>query len=78
MPIYEYLCQGCGHEFEHLVRGDDKPACPSCGKGRLEKKFSVPAAHTGGSGEPACPAREAGACDISRCGPGGCGMANLM
>ncbi len=30
MPIYEYSCTACGHEFEELVRGDEKPVCPSC------------------------------------------------
>src|SRR5690606_5532042 len=31
MPLYEYTCGGCGKEFEVLVRGQEKPACPSCG-----------------------------------------------
>ena len=43
MPIYEYICRGCKHEFEVLVRGREKPACPSCGSAKLEKKLSVPA-----------------------------------
>ena len=78
MPIYEYTCRACGHEFEHLVRGDAKPACPACGKLRLGKRFSVPAAHTAGSTGPACPAREAGACDVSDCGGGACNLDGLM
>jgi len=79
MPIYEYVCETCNQEFEHLQRGDEKPACPSCGKKRLSKKFSVPAAHTGG-GDPACPARDAGMCNpTGGCGGGGgCGMGGLM
>ena len=76
MPIYEYACESCGHEFEVLVRGSEKPACPSCGKGRLSKKFSVPAAHTGSS-DPACPAREMGTCDVSGGGCQGCGLTGL-
>ncbi len=75
MPIYEYVCDNCGHEFEHLVRGSEQPACPSCGKKRLTKSFSVPAAHTAASNGPACPAREAGACGVPNCGGGQCGMA---
>ena len=71
MPIYEYTCESCGHEFEILVRGSQKPTCPSCGKGRLSKKFSVPAAHTAGLAGTACPARDTGACDVS--GPSGKG-----
>ena len=76
MPIYEYICQDCSHEFEHLVRGSETPACPSCGKERLAKKFSVPAAHTGSS-EPACPAKEAGICGTSACGGNRCGLSAL-
>ena len=29
-------------------RADEQPVCPSCGKSQLSKKFSIPAAHTGG------------------------------
>ena len=40
MPIYEYICQACGHEFELLVMGSERPACPGCDSKKLEKKFS--------------------------------------
>jgi putative FmdB family regulatory protein len=76
MPIYEYECRDCGEQFEALIRGKEKPACPACGKRKLTKQFSVPAAHTSGS-SPECPAREAGACDVSPGGCGGCGMTQL-
>ncbi|HUT10024.1 MAG TPA: zinc ribbon domain-containing protein [Thermoguttaceae bacterium] len=76
MPIYEYVCQACGREFEELLRGDEKPACPSCGKRRLKQQFSVAAAHAEGS-QPSCPARETGACGVSNCAAGGCGLAHL-
>ncbi len=76
MPIYEYTCRECGEEFEHLLRGDEKPSCPACGKARLSKKFSVPAAHTGAAG-PECPARDAGACGASSCPAQGCGLTGL-
>jgi len=42
MPIFEYSCKGCGHEFEALVRRSDTPACPSCGSADLEKLLSLP------------------------------------
>ena len=41
MPIYEYLCQACGREFQYLVlRKDDENnvSCPKC-KGRGLKKL---------------------------------------
>ena len=42
MPIYEYACADCGHEFEKLVRRDATPSCPSCGTTRVERRFSLP------------------------------------
>jgi putative FmdB family regulatory protein len=42
MPLYDFRCRGCGHEFETLVRaGDEGLACPSC-KGRdIERLLST-------------------------------------
>jgi putative FmdB family regulatory protein len=74
MPIYEYVCRDCGQQFEWLLRGDEKPSCPSCGRGKLTKQLSLPAAHTAGPIEPSCPAREAGACQVSCCSRDRCGL----
>jgi putative FmdB family regulatory protein len=41
MPIYEYVCQKCGHAFELFVRGNEAPRCPACESEKLERKFSV-------------------------------------
>jgi putative FmdB family regulatory protein len=43
VPIYEYVCGDCGHEFEKLVRRDEKPACVVCGKDNVERRLSLPA-----------------------------------
>ena len=43
MPIYEYSCKQCGHEFEALVRGGQTPRCASCGSEELERVLSLPA-----------------------------------
>jgi putative FmdB family regulatory protein len=43
MPIYEYSCKGCGHQFEMLVLPRTRPACPSCASEELEKLISMPA-----------------------------------
>ena len=72
MPIYEYTCKDCESDFELLIRGEEKPVCPSCGKTRLTKSFSVPAAHSG-SEKKELPCREAG-CGMGQCGGGLCGM----
>jgi putative FmdB family regulatory protein len=45
MPIFEYACHACGHEFETLVRATDKPSCATCGSEALEKKLSLFSAH---------------------------------
>ena len=53
MPLYEYRCAGCGHEFEALVRvGEaDSAGCPTCDEGPVRRLFSVVAAFRPG-GEP--------------------------
>ena len=42
MPIYEYACQQCEHEFEDLVRGDETSKCPACGSEELARLLSLP------------------------------------
>jgi putative FmdB family regulatory protein len=51
MPIYEYVCQKCGHELEVMQKMSDKPLskCPEC-KGKLEKVFSQTSFQLKGSG----------------------------
>ena len=66
MPIHEYACRDCSHEFETLVRGAEKPSCASCGGTNLDKKLSVFATQ-GESAEPAA----CGTCGDPR-GPGAC------
>ena len=41
MPLYEFECQSCGHEFEALVRGTESPVCPSCGRDKLQRLLSA-------------------------------------
>jgi putative FmdB family regulatory protein len=41
MPIYEYACRECGHEFETLVRSGTTVECPSCRSAELQKRLSV-------------------------------------
>jgi putative FmdB family regulatory protein len=44
MPLYEYQCRGCSHEFEELVFGDEPVTCPECGSaGSVDRVLSVPA-----------------------------------
>ena len=41
MPIFEYVCQECQHEFEALVFGRDKAKCPKCQSKKLSPQLSV-------------------------------------
>lgn len=41
MPIFEYVCQQCGKDFEALVRSETIPECPACHSTHLEKQLSV-------------------------------------
>jgi putative FmdB family regulatory protein len=74
MPIYEYNCSACDSQFELLVRGSEKPACPECGSKKLEKQLSVPAAHTAAakSSLPMCDSPMSGGCGLPQCGGGSC------
>ncbi len=51
MPIYEYLCQGCGKRFEVKQKLSDPPVlcCAHCGKA-VTKVISSPAIMFKGSG----------------------------
>jgi putative FmdB family regulatory protein len=37
MPLYDFLCRGCGREFEALVRVHEGPECPECHGSDLER-----------------------------------------
>jgi len=65
MPIHEYRCTACGHEFEALVRGNRKPACPQCEGTDLARKLSAFSLGNGSSGE------SSGCCPEGTCCPGG-------
>ena len=74
MPIYQYVCRACSHRFEQLVRGQARPACPSCASPDLERLLSVFAVATGGDRAPtASPGGACGACGDPR-GRGACAL----
>lgn len=73
MPIYEYACKQCGHEFETLVRSGTVPDCPGCRSTDLAKKLSVFATGVAtGEAAPALPG-PCGSCGHPG-GPGSCGL----
>lgn len=68
MPIYEYLCAKCGHEFELLLMDrDDKPRCPECGSGKPKKKFSVFAHKSDAGFTPSTGGSSCSGCSASSC-----------
>ncbi|MFH1808801.1 MAG: zinc ribbon domain-containing protein [Pseudomonadota bacterium] len=42
MPIYEYHCDGCGHEFEEMQKVNDAPVtrCETCGGDKVVRLIS--------------------------------------
>jgi len=41
MPIYEYHCDNCNHDFEYLVIGKEQPECPLCKGKNVNKLISA-------------------------------------
>lgn len=51
MPIYEFICEQCGCEFEELVRSSSSNSgllCPECHSEQVTKKISTIAARVPG------------------------------
>jgi putative FmdB family regulatory protein len=45
VPIYEFVCESCGHRFEELVGSHvgleaDDVACPECSSEKVERRVS--------------------------------------
>ena len=66
MPIFEFVCRGCGQQFEDLMSFVQMEAgeasCPECGSKKVERSMSSFA--TGSS---------SGVGSAPPCGGGGCG-----
>jgi putative FmdB family regulatory protein len=67
MPLYEYACRECGHEFEALVFDGDVAECPKCQAKELDRRWSVPAAPPSVAASP--PLGGCGDPDRPPCGP---------
>jgi putative FmdB family regulatory protein len=52
MPIYEYRCEGCGHQEEFLRKVSEPliARCPACGKSTFRKLLSAVGFQLKGSG----------------------------
>jgi putative FmdB family regulatory protein len=51
VPLYEYRCKQCGHQFEKIqsFSAPEEKVCPVCG-GEVERLISAPAIQFKGSG----------------------------
>ncbi|MBM61850.1 MAG: FmdB family transcriptional regulator [Acidobacteria bacterium] len=75
MPIYEFQCDNCQHDFEILVYSSTTPTCPACASLSVQKRLSAfavghantrtiqsaPQGACGSCGDP----RGAGACSLN-------------
>jgi len=52
MPVYEYECAACGHQFEEWQKISDPPVktCPKCKKKKVERLISRTAFQLKGGG----------------------------
>ena len=52
MPIYEYKCLKCKHQFEVIQRFSDNPveSCPECNQKSVQKLVSAPSFRLKGGG----------------------------
>lgn len=52
MPIYEYLCGGCGYHLDALQKLSDAPLvdCPECAAPALKRQMSAPSFRLKGAG----------------------------
>ena len=71
MPIYEYECRDCRHDFELLVQTGASPVCPACASVSLQKRLSAFA--VGGAAAAASALQACGTCGDPR-GAGACSM----
>ncbi len=71
MPIYEFICDQCEHEFEKLVfNSSEKIGCPKCNGKKVSRKMSAFAFSSGGkfksTASSSCGSCSSGSC--SSCG----------
>ncbi|HHV16272.1 MAG TPA: zinc ribbon domain-containing protein [Gelria sp.] len=56
MPIFDFLCQQCGHNFDVMISNADKDKvkCPECNSGDVKQLLSL--FNTAGGGPKTLPA----------------------
>jgi len=76
MPIFEYVCKECDHQFEALIYGTQKAECPKCQSKKLAQQLSVFAMSAKASASSSSSMGACGSCGDPR-GPGACSMPDM-
>jgi putative FmdB family regulatory protein len=76
MPIFEYICKECNHQFEALVFGNKNACCPKCRSKKLVQQLSVFAVAARSASTSNLSSGACGSCGDPR-GPGACSMPDL-
>ncbi len=74
MPIYEYVCDDCGAEYERIVlNASTKVTCPKCASAKSTIQLSVFAAHGNGAKSSSGPSGSSSGSSGGGCCGGACG-----
>ncbi len=74
MPIFEFICSKCQHQFEVLVSNSEKynVHCPDCGANDVQQKLSIFNSPKQGGASVGQSQAPSGCCGCARAGS--CGM----
>jgi putative FmdB family regulatory protein len=61
VPLYDFVCDACGAEFEELLPPGGTALCPACGNERVTRRFSAIAEAGPGVGLSGAAARDSNA-----------------
>ncbi|MEW6074977.1 MAG: zinc ribbon domain-containing protein [Candidatus Omnitrophota bacterium] len=68
MPIFEFICQECGVQFEYLVRQrDERVVCPRCQAKTVKKVLSTFAFASKGQSGSSSASSGCGSCTSHNC-----------
>jgi putative FmdB family regulatory protein len=75
VPIFEYRCESCGFQKDHLQKMSDAPlsTCPECGKTTYTKLLSAAGFQLKGSGWYATDFKNSAPAPKAAAPAGGCG-----
>ncbi|MBN2225478.1 MAG: zinc ribbon domain-containing protein [Deltaproteobacteria bacterium] len=69
MPIFEFVCGGCGNEFEELVMSRAaEVSCPKCASTQVNKMMSVCGVKSGDKFVSSSSGGSCGGCTSKNCG----------